>query len=164
MMNETSEVLHCRWHPERETMLRCYRCDAPICYECARRTSVGYLCPDCVKAAKRRFERAGIGDLLIGGGLALFFGFIGALIAPHLSWFVIFLAPLYGTLSGNVIWRAVRRRYSERLWWIAAAAFTLPALPGVVSLALGGDPLALVWMLVYLGLALSSIAYLLRLR
>lgn len=36
----------CYRHPDRETGLRCSRCDRPICGECANPTAVGQLCPD----------------------------------------------------------------------------------------------------------------------
>ena len=41
----------CYRHPERETYIRCTRCDRPICPECMTAAPVGYQCPDCVGAA-----------------------------------------------------------------------------------------------------------------
>ena len=36
----------CYRHPDRQTGLRCSRCDRPICGECANPAPVGQLCPD----------------------------------------------------------------------------------------------------------------------
>ena len=43
----------CYRHPDRETWIRCQRCDKPICPDCMRDAAVGFQCPDCVKEASR---------------------------------------------------------------------------------------------------------------
>ncbi|MEU5191726.1 rhomboid family intramembrane serine protease [Streptomyces klenkii] len=42
------QAVGCYRHPERETGIRCTRCERPICPECMVSASVGFQCPACV--------------------------------------------------------------------------------------------------------------------
>jgi hypothetical protein len=49
----TEPVIYCARHPNTETMLRCGRCDTPICPRCMVHSGVGIRCPDCAANPQR---------------------------------------------------------------------------------------------------------------
>ena len=53
----------CYRHPNREALIRCTRCDRPICPDCMRPASVGFHCPDDVQQDARtvRAPRTSVG-------------------------------------------------------------------------------------------------------
>jgi membrane associated rhomboid family serine protease len=59
-------ITYCYRHPGREALVRCVRCERPICPDCMRPASVGFHCPDDVARARRstRASRTSVGARL----------------------------------------------------------------------------------------------------
>lgn len=91
----------CYRHPNREALIRCTRCDRPICPECMRPASVGFHCPDDVGLAAKsvRAPRTSVGARVLESPPYVTFGLIVANV-------IIFLITLQqaggGGLSGQV--------------------------------------------------------------
>lgn len=185
----TDDRTFCANHPDRETSLRCNRCGKYICAKCARRTPTGYRCKECVTQQQQVFETAEWYDLVIGFAVAFVLSAIAGALVSILAFFVIFIAPVAGSLIARVVTMAVRKRRSKYLPWLAAAGAVLGglALCALPVLAFGAsmlmasrmDPDALaeggglgafamagiyasIWPLVYSGLCGTTVFYSLR--
>jgi membrane associated rhomboid family serine protease len=49
----TETTPYCYRHPDRETHIRCQRCERPICPDCMNQAAVGFQCPSCVHEGSR---------------------------------------------------------------------------------------------------------------
>ncbi len=97
--------LFCYRHPDRETWVRCGRCDRPICPQCAMQGPVGLRCRDCGKPV--RDPMSSFTPLQLIGGLAASFG--GGLVAAFISGRFGFFALFVAFFAGGVIVEAITR-------------------------------------------------------
>ena len=144
MALQPDERTVCAIHPERETRLSCNRCGKLICASCARKTPVGYRCPQCARAQQSRFETARWHDYLVAAGISLLLSGLAGTLLSRLGWFVIFLAPTVGGVISEIIRRAVGRRRGRYLAYTAIGGMLLaglfnPSMWGVIYLALAAS-------------------------
>jgi len=169
----TESKLFCYRHPDRETLLRCNRCEKPICSSCATLTPTGYRCVECVRSQQKVFDTAKWIDYPISMLIAFVFAFIGSYFASFLGFFTLFIGPIFGILIAEVVRRVLNKRRSKNLFmWVTAAAI-FGSLPYVIlylfdiALSFGGGGsglffsgmFPLLWRGVYTFLVASTLYY-----
>lgn len=120
--------LTCANHPDRETGLRCNRCDKPICSECAVLTPVGYRCKQCVQQQQQQFETARPLDFVLVGLVAMLGGAIGSFVLGFVGFWGILLAPVVGGGIADILQRLIRPRRSRSMPWVAGAGIAAGVL------------------------------------
>ena len=121
-MSVVTETTYCEQHPQRETNLRCNRCDRLMCPECAVPTPVGYRCRECVRAHEDRFFSGTYVDYLVvfvvcatGAALArLLIGLVGG--------FLLLVILLAVPAGGAIAMLALRLSGRRRGRWSGAVA------------------------------------------
>jgi hypothetical protein len=120
-----------------------------------------------VRGQQKIFETAQWFDYPLAIVLTAALSFLGSLLIPYIGFFTIFIAPLAGTVIGEVARIVVRRRRSKRLFQLTAAAAAIGSLPTLLILGvgmLGGGSgfrflLPLVWQAIYTFTVASTIYY-----
>ncbi|MDK1029522.1 MAG: hypothetical protein QGM50_05500 [Anaerolineae bacterium] len=164
-MTEDITSLYCYVHPNRETSLRCNRCERPICSSCAVRTPTGYRCNECIRERQKAFNTAEWYDYLIGfgtsAGLSLITSIGLLLISRFLGFFMIFIsfaiAGAAGVYISNLVMAALRKRRSSQLFWLAAAGVVAGALPIIFILLFSRNLFPIIWQGLYLFIATPTV-------
>jgi len=143
-MTTDADVFYCQRHPQVETVLRCGRCETPICPKCVVFTDVGARCPTC--APRRKLPQLelnpiyflrGVGASATAGaavGLAW-----GILFPDGLGFFTLIMGAGMGYVIGESVSLATNRKAGNILQGIAAAGAVLAFF---VRNAIAGDILA----------------------
>jgi hypothetical protein len=164
-MTEESTTLYCYVHPDRETSLRCNRCERPICAQCAVRMPTGYRCKECVREQKKIFDTAEWYDYIIGFSLTAILSLLASLLILFISGFIGFfmlfisfaIAGAAGAFIANITQSALRKRRSKQLFWLVAAGVVAGALPVILFLLLSGNLFSIIWQAIYLFTATPTV-------
>ena len=105
----SANLTYCEKHPDRETSLRCNRCNRLMCSKCAEHTPTGYRCVDCLKQQSKVFDTAEIQDYVVAALAAVVLGYIGSRIANSFGFFTILVATAAGTVIAEVVRPAVKK-------------------------------------------------------
>jgi hypothetical protein len=130
------DTLTCANHPNRETLLRCNRCEKPICVECAVLTPTGYRCKQCVRSQQKIFDTATPIDFVFGILIAGILSYLGSLLAGMFGFFVFLVAPAAGWVISEAVRRATKRRRSKLLFQLIAAATAIGGLLNLLPILL----------------------------
>jgi hypothetical protein len=167
MTTPLSETPKCANHPARDTLLRCNRCEKPICTECAVLTPTGYRCKECVRSQQKVFDTAQPKDFVLGILTAGLLSFLGSLLASLVGFFVIFIAPAAGFVIAEAVRRVTQRRRGRLLFRLIAGAVAIGALINTIPLLLVtlmgfgniGSMLGLLWPGIYAFIVTSTVYY-----
>jgi membrane associated rhomboid family serine protease len=125
----------CPRHPDRESYVRCQRCERPVCPECQRPAAVGVQCIDCVRQQTRgaRQPRTTFGGRVSGERPTVTLTLIGACVAM----FVLQQIPglgitsqfaFYPILADMQPWRFLTAAFLHSPSWFLHIAFNMYAL------------------------------------
>lgn len=159
MTEENQTELYCAYHPDRPTLLRCNRCNKPICTQCAVQTPTGYRCKECVRSQQKIFETAIWSDYILAILIAGVLAFAGSFIVSYIGFFTLLLAPVIGTLIAEAVRRAVGRRRSRQLFLFTTAAAVVGSLPLLLIILFGGRLFSILWQGLYVFLMASTLYY-----
>jgi hypothetical protein len=112
-----------------------------------------------VRGQQKAFETAQWQDMPLAFGVSIVLSFLGSLIAGRMGFFVIFIAPIVGTIIAEAARFVTRRRRSQRLFLIVAAGTLLGSLPWLLIDLVSGYFILAVWQGIYLVTATSTVYY-----
>jgi hypothetical protein len=141
--SDESGTLRCARHPNTETVLRCGRCETPICPRCLVPTPVGARCPTCAQVKRfasllkpRELARAIAYGVLVAA--------IGTAVLLNIRFLGLFGYAALGFGVGEVVSIGANRKRVRELPPIAVACLFVGFELGVVGLLLSsGLPLSL---------------------
>ncbi|GHB66130.1 rhomboid family intramembrane serine protease [Streptomyces cirratus] len=179
---DTDRLPGCYRHPDRDTGIRCVRCERPICPECMISASVGFQCPECVREGSGAGRHPAVNaprtlaggvvaadphlvtKILIGINIAVF---LAAQVAPGLPvrlellgrYVEYYGGPLEGVSTGQY-YRLLTSVFLHTEWWhVIGNMIGLWVLGGPLEAALGRVRYLTVYLLS--GLGGSALVYLL---
>lgn len=100
-------TLRCYRHPDRETYVRCGRCDQPICGRCAMQGPVGFRCRQCGRPARDPLTSMRPSQLAIGLAIAVTGGLVVGFGISRIGFLGLILAWFAGGLIADAIIRYV---------------------------------------------------------
>ena len=155
-----TDSLYCANHPQTETMLRCNRCEKPICIKCAVLTDTGYRCKECVRGQQKTFDTALWYDYVLGFAVAVILSFVGSRIASFIGFFTILLAPFAGVVIAEAARFVIRKRRSKRLYQIIALGAAVGSLFSLLIALLNGFGLfSMLWPTIYAFIVTTTVYY-----
>lgn len=148
------EIHYCEKHPDRDTELRCNRCNRYMCVDCAVRTPIGYTCTECVRGHEDKFYTSTELDYMIVAVISVICGAIGGYLVARIGgfWYLTLIAsPAIGGMIGQLALNRTGRRRGRQSGLICAGGVLAGGI--AVGLLFTGFGIA---TLLYLALATSA--------
>ncbi len=122
------DVHYCAVHPERDTELRCNRCERYMCVDCAKRTPVGYTCRECVRGHENKFYQGTIIDYILVAAVSAVGGALTVFVTALAGGFLLIgfiIAPAIGGATAQLALQASGRRRGRHSGYVSAGALLL---------------------------------------
>jgi hypothetical protein len=122
------EPLHCYRHPDRETWVRCGRCDRPICPACAMQGPVGFRCRDCGKPVRDPLTSLTPTQAVVGFLIAAGAGAVSGWITLQLGIWGIFIGFFAGGIIADLVMRVTGFKRGPRMAAVLLGGIAVGAL------------------------------------
>ncbi len=123
-------VYYCWRHRKVTTRLRCGRCEKPICPKCTRMGPTGARCVECASNRTQHIYKVGIGHLVLTFLASSIFSVIAVPIIQRAGLYLLFFAPIIGSVLGKGIVVVTRGKRGPMLSWAATLGAILGTLVG----------------------------------
>ena len=163
-MTAPSEPVYCLRHRDRETGLRCARCNDPICPECMVQAAVGHLCPSCVTWERNPVGQVATSRLLLalaaGMGAGILLAVAVTVLTQALGGFLsLIMWAVAGFLIGQAVHIAANRSRAPTLRFVAGGAavfsWAVALLIGGIAFTLFGVVFAVIQLAIAITLAIT---------
>jgi hypothetical protein len=125
-------ALRCYRHPDRETYVRCGRCDQPICSRCAMQGPVGFRCRQCGRPKNDPLTSMRPSQLAIGLGVAALGGVVVGLLTGFGGIFGLLIAWFAGGIIADAVIRFVGFKRGPRMMATLFGGIVIGALVGFI--------------------------------
>lgn len=129
--------LYCYRHPDRETWVRCGRCDQPICTRCSMQGPVGLRCRTCGKPSRDALASLKPSQIAIGLSVATGLGAVVGYFGAQRGLFMIVIGFFAGTIIAEALDRTVGIKRGPRILALAITGIVIGGVLGA-SLSLVG--------------------------
>lgn len=129
--------LYCYRHPDRETWVRCGRCDQPICTRCSMQGPVGLRCRTCGKPSRDALASLKPNQIALGLAVATGLGAVVGYFGAQFGFFMIVVGFFAGTIIAEALDRTIGIKRGPRILAIAITGIVLGSVLGS-SLSLVG--------------------------
>jgi len=117
-------MVPCARHPRVGTVLRCGRCETPICPRCLVPTPVGARCPTCAQVKRFAF-RVKPAELARAAGLGVAVAIAGSLVLAFIPFLGLFGLAALGYAVGEGVSAGANRKRAPELGPLAVACLVV---------------------------------------
>jgi hypothetical protein len=129
-LSDQPPPLYCYRHPDRETWVRCGRCDQPICTRCSMQGPVGLRCKTCGTPSRDALASLRPGQVAIGLAIAGGLGAAVGYFSSQFGFFMIIIGFFAGTFVAEGLDRTIGIKRGPRILALAVAGILIGGVIG----------------------------------